>query len=159
MGSKSTYRVERQRRIDAPPSVVLERIVDFRLWPQWSPWEDLDPNQTRTFGGADSGVGATYAWEGNRKAGAGNMEITAVEPDGSVEMSLRFERPFKSEAKTSFAVTPDGDGSQVVWSMVGPLSRMMRVMSIVWSMDKMIGKDFDKGLDRLASQVERGGET
>lgn len=155
MGSNRTYRVERRRRIGAPPGAILERIVDFRRWTEWSPWEDLDPNQTRTYGGPDSGVGATYAWEGNRKAGAGNLEITNVEPDGTVEMRLRFVRPFKSEATTTFVVQPDGDGSQVTWTMTGPQSAIMRAMSFVWSMDKMVGKDFDKGLDRLKSQAER----
>ena len=156
MGSQAPYHVERRRRIDASPEAVLERIVDFRRWPEWSPWEELDPNQTRTYGGAESGVGATYAWEGNRKAGAGDMEITAVEPDGTVVMGLRFLRPFKSEATTTFSVKPDGDGSMVVWSMTGPQSRLMRVMSVVWPMDKMIGKDFDKGLDRLKAGAESG---
>lgn len=154
MGSGATYQVERRRRIAAPPGTVLERLVDFRRWIEWSPWEDLDPEMTRTYGGADRGVGATYAWEGNRKAGAGRMEITGVEPDGTVTVDLRFLRPMKSEATVTFSVGADGDGSDVTWSMTGPQSRLMRMMSVIWSMDKLIGKDFDKGLDRLKERAE-----
>lgn len=154
MGSGATYQVERRRSIAAPPEAVLERIVDFRRWTEWSPWEDLDPEMTRTYGGAEQGVGATYAWEGNRKAGAGRMEITGVEPDGTVTVDLRFLRPMKSEATVTLSVAADDDGSDVTWSMTGPQSRLMRVMSVVWSMDKLIGKDFDKGLDRLKERAE-----
>jgi hypothetical protein len=51
---------------------VFERIVDFRRWQAWSPWEELDPNLWRDYSGAESGVGAIYEWAGNRKAGSGS---------------------------------------------------------------------------------------
>lgn len=156
MGSGTTYQVERGRKIAAPPDAVLERIVDFRRWTEWSPWEDLDPEQTRMYGGAEQGVGATYAWEGNRKAGAGSMEITGVDPHGTVTVELRFLRPMRSEATVTFSVVPDGEGSEITWSMTGAQTRLMRVLSLVWSMDRMLGKEFDKGLDRLQERAEAG---
>ena len=63
---------------------------------KWSPWEDLDPNQQRTFTGAESGTGAAYAWSGNRKAGQGTMEITDASTPNKVDIALEFEKPFKS---------------------------------------------------------------
>lgn len=75
------YTVERSTTINAPAEKIYAQIADFHNWRSWSPWDDLDPNMKRTYSGADSGVGAGYAWSGNRKAGEGEMKITeAVEP-------------------------------------------------------------------------------
>lgn len=43
-------------------------LTDFHAWTCW-PWEDIDPAMSRTYSGPEAGVGAGYAWEGNKKAG------------------------------------------------------------------------------------------
>ncbi|MET0824967.1 MAG: SRPBCC family protein, partial [Acidimicrobiales bacterium] len=73
-------------------------LADFHDWPNWSPWEGLDPDMTRTFTGADAGLGAVYEWKGNRKAGEGRMEITAAEEPSGLTLALDFLKPFKSAA-------------------------------------------------------------
>lgn len=148
-----TFTVERSTTIPAAPSAVYAVLVDFHQWEHWSPWEDLDPEMAKTFSGAESGVGAVYEWEGNRKAGAGRMEITKAEPDREVEIDLRFLKPFKSENTTTFRLEPEGEGTTVTWSMVGPNTFMTKVMGIFKSMDKMVGPDFEKGLARLEGHV------
>ncbi len=148
------YAVERSVTVAAPPSAVYAHIVDFHRWPTWSPWEGLDPAMTRQYSGADSGVGAVYAWSGNRKAGQGRMEITdAVEPS-SVHIALDFLKPFKSSSTTTFVLVPDGDGTRVTWTMTGPKTVMTRMMGLFKSMDAMIGPDFEKGLSRLKVVAE-----
>jgi hypothetical protein len=122
------------------------------------PWEDLDPDLRRTYGGPESGVGAWYEWDGNRKAGKGRMEITDVD-ESTVTIDLRFLRPFKSQSTTAFRLEPDGDGTLVTWTMTGPNTFMMKVMGIFTSMEKMIGPDFEKGLDRLKREVETASGT
>jgi len=37
-----TYAVERSITIDAPPERIYDQIADFRSWPGWSPWEDVE---------------------------------------------------------------------------------------------------------------------
>jgi len=116
----STYTVEREQRIQGSQAAVLERIVDFRRWRSWSPWEGIDPELRRTYSGAESGVGAVYKWEGNRKAGEGRMEITAVEPADGVTIDLQFFKPFKSQSTAEFTLRPSGDETIVRWTMTGP---------------------------------------
>src|SRR5262245_63637847 len=70
-----TFRVERSAVIKAPPENIFALINDFQQWRSWSPWETRDPALKRTYGGAASGKGAIYAWEGNRNVGSGRMEI------------------------------------------------------------------------------------
>ena len=56
----NVFRVQRAATISAPPDTVYPLIADFRRWADWSPWEKLEPGMTRSYGGADSGTGATY---------------------------------------------------------------------------------------------------
>lgn len=109
----------------------------------------MDPNLTRTYSGPDSGAGATYEWSGNRKAGAGKMSITLAEPQKRVELDLLFLKPFRADNKTVFELEDRDGQTHVTWTMTGPKSFMAKVMGIFISMDKLIGKDFERGLEQL----------
>jgi len=152
----NTFVVEREQRIEGPPAAVFARIVDFRRWQTWSPWDDIDPELWRGYSGAELGVGAVYEWAGNRKAGAGHMTLTAVEPDQSVTIDLQFIKPFKSKGIVVFTLEPDGSTTVVRWTITGRQTLMLRFFEIFSSMDKIIGPDFEKGLARLKADVERG---
>src|SRR5215211_3123155 len=110
MAAKAEFEVRRETDIPTSRAAVYALLVDFHRWPEWWPWEDLDPNVSRTYAGPDAGTGAVYEWSGNRKAGAGRMEITdAVEPS-KVQIALQFLKPFKSSNTTTFdLVERDGD--------------------------------------------------
>jgi hypothetical protein len=150
------YTVVRTVMIDAPSERVRELVHDFHHWPKWSPWEDLDPAMRRTFSGPDAGVGAGYAWEGNRKAGKGSMTVTGDTPQ-QVEIDLHFEKPFAARNRIELALDARGERSTAVeWRMHGELSGIMRLFSVIRSMDSMIGPDFDKGLAQLKRAAEAG---
>jgi Polyketide cyclase / dehydrase and lipid transport len=149
------YVVEREQRIHASPAAVQERIVDFRRWQAWSPWEDLDPALRREYSGADSGVGARYAWEGNRKAGKGNMEIVDSTPE-RVELRLSFEKPWKATNRVVFELVPEGDRTGVTWRMSGKNKGVAALFTRIIGMDRMLGKDFEKGLARMKGAAESG---
>jgi len=148
------FLVERRIVIDAPADAVYAQLIDFHNWTAWSPWEDVDPEMDRTYTGAESGVGARYAWKGNRKAGQGNMSIAQVRTDREVDIDLHFDKPFKANNKIAFRLDPEGGSTWVKWSMTGPKTLMSRVMGVVMSMDKLVGKDFEKGLAQLKDVVE-----
>ena len=153
MARSSTYVVERERHIGSSPESIRERIVDLHRWRSWSPWEDLDPDLRRSYSGPEAGVGASYAWEGNRKAGSGSMEVVAVD-DSRVALDLRFLKPFKSHSTTEFVLDPEDGGTRVTWRVTGPNTFMTRVFSVFSSMDRMIGPDLEKGLGRLQAAAE-----
>ena len=150
-----TYTVQRSATIAAPPQRVYEQIVDFHRWAAWSPWEDIDPDMRRDHSGPESGVGATYAWSGNRKAGQGRMTITEATEPSRVRIDLRFEKPFKARNDTDFHIEPDGAGSRVTWTMTGRKTLATKVMGVFKSMDAMVGPDFEKGLTRLRTAAEQ----
>ena len=149
-----TYTVQRTQTIDAPPERVHLHIADFHRWTAWSPWEDVDPALERHYAGPESGPGAVYRWSGNRKAGSGTMEIIESVPPNLVRIDLRFEKPFKAHNETAFRIQPEGTGSRVTWTMTGNVTFGTRVMSLFGSMDKLLGRDFEKGLARLKTVSE-----
>ena len=148
------YTVERSATIAAPADAIYPQIVDFHRWPAWSPWEDIDPAMERTYSGPESGVGATYAWSGNRQAGRGRMQITAADPATGVTIHLVFEKPFRADNTIEFSLRPDADATRVVWTMSGRKTFLLRVTGLFTSMDRLIGPDFEKGLSRLRTVTE-----
>ena len=142
------FRVQRSLTIAAPASAVHALISDFHHWPQWSPWEQLDPNLQRTYGGAARGLGATYAWSGNGKAGAGCMEIKVCDAH-QIVIQLDFSKPFVAHNTAEFVLTPAQGMTTVQWAMFGPSPFVARLMGLFFSMDRLVGRDFEKGLARL----------
>jgi hypothetical protein len=148
------YTVTRSTTIHAPVWRVHALVNDFHEWQQWSPWEGLDPQLRRTYSGPDAGVGAAYAWEGNRKAGKGDMTLTGDTPE-QVDVDLRFEKPFKQYNRLAFLLTPVDDTTTTVeWRMDGELTGMTRLYAMVKSMDSLIGPDFESGLAVLKQVAE-----
>ncbi len=150
-----TYVVERAATIGAPAEQVHEYLADFHRWTEWSPWEDLDPDLRRTYSGPDSGIGAIYEWSGNRKAGEGRMEIIEAVDVAKLKIALDFLKPFKSSSTIAFDLQPEGGTTRVTWTMVGPKTLVIRAMGLFKSMDKMVGPDFEKGLEQLKAVAEQ----
>ena len=151
------FSLSRSTRVQASPDRVHALLDDFREWQKWSPWEGLDPDLAREYSGPDHGVGSAYHWAGNKKAGEGEMAITASTPT-AVVVDLVFLKPFKATNVTRFDLTPVGDATDVTdvtWTMTGSRSAIMSVAGRLF-FDKAIGKDFDRGLADLKAQAERG---
>lgn len=149
------FRVQRSITIKAPPEKIFALIDDFHAWGSWSPFEKLDPGMKRSFSGAASGKGAAYAWDSSGKAGAGSMEIKESTPPSKVLIKLDFTKPLEGHNTAEFSIDTQGDSSKVTWAMYGPSPYVAKVMGIFFSMDNMIGKDFESGLATLKSVAEK----
>jgi uncharacterized protein YndB with AHSA1/START domain len=149
------FRVERAKSIQAAPERIFDLINDFHRWDSWSPWEKLDPTMKKTFSGAVSGKGAVYEWAGNSKAGQGRMEITDTSPSSKVTIKLDFIKPFEGHNIAEFTLDAQGGSTNVTWAMFGPQAYMAKVMSVFVSMDSMIGKDFEAGLNNMKAIAEK----
>lgn len=148
------YSVNRTIVINAPDSVIYKNIADFNEFTQWNPWSKMEPTAKVTVSGPVAQPTHLYQWEGD-KTGSGQMLITNVEPNKMVDIELKFIKPMESLANTRFDILPEGAGNKVTWTMAGEaegtLSRWMCLM-----MDKMIGKDFESGLQSLKEKSEKG---
>jgi len=149
-----TYHVERSQSMTASPDAVFAILNDLHRFPEWSPWQKLDPGMKITQSGPASGVGASYAWVGNDKVGEGRMTITDTTSPGSITETLEFIKPFQSTCTVHFTIAPDNQGSRVTWAIDGNNNYMSKVMSLFMSMDSMMGKDFESGLANLKTVSE-----
>jgi uncharacterized protein YndB with AHSA1/START domain len=150
------FRVERSATINAPPERIFALINDFHHWPQWSPWEKLDPAMNKTHTGAPSGQGAIYEWEGNKKVGKGRMEIMESAPSSKIVIKLDFFKPFEAHNTAEFTLQAQGNSTHINWAMLGQMPFLFKVMTTFMNMDKMIGKDFETGLANLKAIAEKG---
>ena len=149
-----TYAVERSAVVAAPPDVVFDYVNDFREWEAWSPFEKMDPRMRKTFSGPASGVGARYHWAGNSKAGEGRMEIAESERPERIAIAMEFLKPFESTAETRFTFEPVAQGTRVTWRISGENTTMGKAISLVASMDRMLGKEFEEGLAKLGTVAQ-----
>ncbi|NBD14035.1 SRPBCC family protein [Corallococcus silvisoli] len=150
----STFTLSRTATVPGTPDIAFALVNDFHQWAHWSPWEKLDPNLKRVYGGAESGVGATYAWVGNSDAGEGRMTIEESKTDELIRIKLEFIKPFTATNTATFAFKPVQDGVAVTWSMSGENNFMSKAFSLFFDMDKLVGKDFENGLASMRTAAE-----
>lgn len=77
------YEVSRSAVLPGDIGRAHALLDDFHEWPAWSPWEELDPDMSRTYSGADSGVGARYAWSGNKRGAPARWRSPSRRPSTS----------------------------------------------------------------------------
>lgn len=149
------FAIERSTSISALPTKVFPLVNNLRMWALWSPWEKLDPKMKREFEG-EEGAGATYAWDGDGKAGQGRMTIVVSKPTSKVDIRLDFLRPFKCTNDVKFTFKPEGSNTNVNWKMTGKNGFIGKAFCMFMNMDKMVGGDFEKGLAALKAEAEKG---
>ncbi len=155
MIAPKTYEVSRSIVISKPRKEVFNYLKSLKKQDDWSPWGKRDPNMEKKFTGNDGEVGATSYWKGNKEVGEGEQEIKKIMDGERIESELRFLKPFKSTSD-AFLVTEDAEGgTKVTWGFKGYNKFPMSIMMLFMSMDKMIGKDFEEGLDSLKSVMEK----
>lgn len=149
------FRLERSITTSADADEVYSILSDLARFPEWSPWQKLDPHMTTELLGEQGSVGAGYRWEGNKKVGAGRMTVTELKPGRSVTIKLEFLRPFATTNTTVWQVDEEAEQRRITWIMQGSNdSLFQRAFAMVANMDKMVGKDFEAGLEALKAIVE-----
>jgi hypothetical protein len=151
----NTLRVQRATSIKAPADRIFPMINDFRQWRTWSPYENKDPAMNRTYEGTENGKGAVYAWDGNNNVGSGRMEILEAAVPSKITIKLDFFKPFEGHNTAEFTMLPQGDVTNLTWTMSGPAVFMSKLMQVFMNLDHMIGRDFEVGLANLKKLAEK----
>jgi uncharacterized protein YndB with AHSA1/START domain len=150
--------VERSVKIKASPEKIFHLIDDLQEWETWTPY-DRDPGMREAYSGPTRGVGARYAWEGNREVGQGSIRITKSEPHAKIALDMDMVKPFRSHNKMVFSLHAFRDGTQVTWAWDNNTSYAGKVMRVLMNLDKKIDSDFELGLTRLKNVAERKRES
>ena len=149
------YRLTRETLIAAPAAAVFAQVNDLQKWDNWSPWAKVDPNAKVTFSGPQSGVGASFKWDGNEKVGAGTMTITESKPNERIATRTDFVKPFAGSSNSDFIFSEQGGRTNVIWTMSGTHNFIGKAMCLVMSMESMVGPDFERGLAQLKQVAEK----
>lgn len=148
------FAVERRLRIAASPERLWPLVGELRGFNRWNPYERKDPLIKSNYSGATAGIGSRYAWE-SATVGAGSLEVTSQQPGRAVQMKLDFVKPFEAHNQAEFVLQPTADGAtEVRWTMRGPANFMSKLMGVFMDMDKMVGRDFEDGLQNLRQIAE-----
>jgi uncharacterized protein YndB with AHSA1/START domain len=148
------FYVQRSISIKASPEKIFALIDDFHNWRSWAPQDREDPTMSRTYGGAPSGAGSVSEWNSAGSGGAGRMAIKESTPPGKVSIDVDFVKPFEAHNVNEFILEPAGESTKITWSMRGTNRYFMKVMSVFMSMDRMMGKHFEIGLNNLKILAE-----
>ena len=142
--------------IDAPPEQVFPYVNSLQKTETWSPWIDRDPEVRLTYDGPDAGVGNKVSWTSEHpQVGTGSQEIVESTPNEWVSSVLDFGPMGTADAY--FELAPDGGNStEITWgfNMDAGLNPVERYMGLL--MDRWVGGDYEAGLAKLKSVVERG---
>ncbi|MDX1943620.1 MAG: SRPBCC family protein [Saprospiraceae bacterium] len=145
------FNVERSIVIDAPNEMIFPYLQSFEKVAEWTPWQERDPNMQTEIIGTDGTVGAINRWK-SKVEGNGEQEITVIVPNERIETKLRFGGMGESNA---ILTTSDTDGgTKVTWNMNGRSPFPWNVVGMFMNMDKMLGNDFEIGLNKLKNMIE-----
>lgn len=148
--------VSKSVRISVGKSEAYNYIKYLKNQDNYSVWAQMDPNMIKTSRGIDGSVGFVAGWiSKNKNVGTGEQEILAITEGEKIDYELRFMEPFESKAKTSMLVSGDETESTVIWTFEGSTPYPFNLMLLFMDMDKMIGKDFETGLDNLKGILEK----
>lgn len=147
------YNLKRTILVNAEKEKVKNYMGNFDNFQEWSPWAEMDDDMEVEISGKPGTVGSKYEWEGNEDVGEGVMTITDVSND-TVKIQLVFEEPFESESPTYYAFKDIDGKTEVTWYMEGEMAYPWNIMGLFFSMEDAIGKDFEKGLEKLKTAVE-----
>jgi hypothetical protein len=83
------------------------------------------------------------------------MEITESSAPSRLEIKIDFMAPFEAHNTVSFTLVPQGQGTVVTQAMYGPSPFISKLMSLFFSMDKMVGSKYEEGLATLKALAEK----
>jgi uncharacterized protein YndB with AHSA1/START domain len=150
----SDFVVSRSLQIAAPPERLFTHINDLRAMNRWNPFVQQDPDLQGEYSGPDAGAGAAYSFKG-RKAGAGRIAITGATAPSQVLMQLDMSAPMEGHNRIEFTLRPVGGHTEVTWAMSGCANFISKLVCLFVSMDRMVGSQFDKGLQQLKALAEK----
>lgn len=153
--TKKEFTLEKKVNINRPRQDVFNYIKLLRNQEQYSVWVMKDPNIQLVYTGTDGTVGASSAWESNDKnVGVGAQEIIKLSEGESMEVEIRFKKPFEATNYARTTLTAVTDTQTTVSSLFYGTSKFpMNIMNLF--MDKIIGKDMLQNLMNLKTNLEK----
>jgi uncharacterized protein YndB with AHSA1/START domain len=153
--AKKDFSLEKEVIINKPTRQVFDYLKLIRNQEQYSVWVMRDPNVKLTYTGTDGNIGFKSAWVSDDKnVGIGEQEIIKLSEGESIEMEIRFEKPFKATNYALTTVTALTDTqAKIHQRFYGRTKFPMNLMNFM--MDKLVSKDMQTNLSNLKNNLEK----
>lgn len=151
------YFIKREIVINKKVEAIFPHLSSMKKADEWMPWKEADPQVKNTYSGPEEGVGAVSSWESPGQMGTGSAEVVEISPNQKVTTKISYTKPMEMNQIAEFILTPQGDSTKMEWNVKGHNKFLFRLMGIVMCMDvdKYVGGEFEKGLNKLKTIVER----
>lgn len=154
---KKDFATEQQIVINKPKAEVFEYIRHLKNQEHYGKWYTIDPNMQISYKGLDGHVGFVIHWESdNDEVGVGEQEIKKIVENERVDFELRFLKPFESTSPVFMTTESVNDKqTKVTWGFQGRMTYPFNLMLLFMDMEKIIGEDFQTGLQNLKRELEK----
>ena len=150
---KKKYSIRKEIIIRRPLEEVFDYVRYLRNQDHYSKWVMADPSMKRNFSGQDGLPGFIYAWDGNDKVGKGEQEILHIDKGSRIEIEIRFERPFRSIARTPITTERISQNeTRVGWGMEGTNKYPLNLMHLLVA--NVLKRDLGISLQNLKNIIE-----
>lgn len=153
--SPAEFTITRKAHYRWPPTEVFPHFNSPRMMDRWNPFLKQDPNAKITYSGPEEGVGASSTWE-SEKVGEGTVTIIESRPPEYVKVKLEFRKPMQGTNFAEYKIINDRETSDIVWSMSGRNNFFQRLVGIFINTDKIVGREFENGLNYLDEILSKG---
>ncbi len=145
-----TVRVVSAVEVSTSKEQVFSYLSDLNQFSQWSPFQEMDPEQKVTVEG--SGVGSTLTWKSERM-GEGIMTLEEADPAAPIKVRMTFLSPLAGEGTSLWTTQSKGDSlTEVSWQFEQKLPYFQRYFGPM--MQSGLGEHFQKGMLNLKSKLE-----
>jgi uncharacterized protein YndB with AHSA1/START domain len=153
--TKKNFSLEKQVIINKPKQQIFDYLRLIRNQEHYSVWVMKDPNIKIVYTGTDGTVGFTSSWESNDKnVGIGEQEIKKIVEGESMQVEIRFKKPFEGTNYATSTVTAVGDAqTKVALQFKGRTKFPMNIMNLM--MDKLVGTIMQKNLVNMKNNLEK----
>jgi len=150
----SEKKLERSIIINRPAAGIYALVSDFHNYKKWNPWSERDPEAKSEISGKPHEIGHRWSWDG-KVIGSGELKIKELDQDRYILSDLIFLSPKKMEAEDYWQFEPIGeDKTKVTWGHISDL-RFPTERYFGLFLGRMLGSDFEKGLQNLKQLSER----
>jgi uncharacterized protein YndB with AHSA1/START domain len=153
--TKKDFSLQKEVIINRPKQQVFDYLKLIRNQEKYSVWVMRDPNIKMVYTGVDGTVGFTSSWESNDKhVGVGEQEIKKIADGESMQVEIRFKKPFEdtNQALTTVVAMAPNE-TKVVNLFYGSNKFPKNIMNLF--MDKLVGGDMQTNLQNMKTNLEK----
>ena len=152
---KKDFSISREITVNKPKADVFNYFKLIRNQEKYSVWVMKDPNIKIVYTGTDGTPGFTSSWTSEDKnVGVGAQEIKQLKEGESMDVEVRFKKPFEGTnyANNNFSEPAPGQ-TKVVTTFSGTQKYPMNLMNLF--IDKILGKDMQQNLINAKANIEK----